>query len=213
MVASMVSLDERETAMTDTSADIRPGGFEGPVPVEHRLLGLDRRLLPATAAVLAVVVLWAVIVPWIASAMSYDNEVAAGTTLEVGADVVFTPTPGWEVDPRAEGTVILHNAAVTFSVSQGSFSGDDLGELLAAVNEVEDVTAFVGPQNSITTKSGLAGLTESFQNHSTRGSVTVFAENGIGIEVLVMGPQANVATFGNEIDEMISSIRFEEAGS
>lgn len=67
-----------------------------PVPVEHRVLGLDKRKLGGTAAVLALVVLWAVLTPFIDSKIPYDNEVAAGQTFDVGSGVTIVP--------RSDGT-------------------------------------------------------------------------------------------------------------
>ena len=198
--------------MTDMSGGNTATGAHNNVPVEHRWLGMDRRLLPPTLAVLAVVLLWAVITPWVAGLLSYDVEVEPGTTIDVGS-ISFTPTPGWEIVSQSESAVELHNAAVTVKITQGTFSGDDLSVLLAAVNDLEDIAAFVGPQNSITTDSGLVGLTESFENSSRHGLVAVFAQDGAGIEVVVEGPIPNATTFGTEIDAMISSIRFQEVGS
>lgn len=198
--------------MTEDSAGPAQVTPDGHVPVEYRLLGMDRRMVAPTLAVLAVVMLWAVVTPWIAGAMSYDVEVQPGTTIDVG-DITFTPTPGWETVSQSESGVELHNAAVTLEITQGTFSGDDLIVLLAAVNEIEDVTAFVGPQNSITTDSGLVGLTESFENNSRHGMIVVFAQDGVGIEVVVEGPSPNVTILGSEIDAMISSIRITEVAS
>jgi hypothetical protein len=68
------------------------------VPVEHRVLGLDRRSFPFAFTVLAVFLVSTVVIPRINDAIEWDDPVRAGEQLALTDSISFTPTVGWEVE-------------------------------------------------------------------------------------------------------------------
>ena len=178
-------------------------------PVEHRLFGLDRRLFGPTLGVGLLVLLWAVLVPWLAGTISFDDTIEPGTTLDAGSGVTFKPAPGWELsDTGAEGGgVEIHHSGLTFTIRTGAFDGE-LPDLLDAVNEIEDIEAIAGAQSSVVTDEGVTGISEPFDAPGKHGEIVVFAQEGIGVEVVVVGPKPSASSFGPEIDAMIRSVSF-----
>jgi hypothetical protein len=180
------------------------------VPIEHRILGLDKRKMGGTLAVLGLVVLWATIVPFIDGAIPYDEEVAAGDEFDVGGTVTIVPPVGWEVDPRTaldEGTLVVHHSGLIATTTVGAFDGD-LSELMASLNDSLDVDRITRPQNSITTNEGSTGLMESFDGFNSHGTLAVFAEDGVGVEIEVHGPEPLFTKNSDVIEQMIRSLSF-----
>lgn len=54
-------------------------------PVEHRLLGLDRRKILPSLGILAIVIFWSSVIPAIDEAMTSD-EIEAGTVFELASE-------------------------------------------------------------------------------------------------------------------------------
>ena len=180
------------------------------VPVEHRLLGLDRRTIAPTLWVLALVLLWSTIVPFIDRHVSYDVEVEPGTVLDVGSGVTIVPPPYWEIDPQTaltEGSLVVHHSGVTVTVTVGVFDGE-LSDLMASANDALDVDRITSAQTSITTSSGSVGLIEAFQSGNAHGFIAVFAEDGVGVEIEAIGPEPQIHRFESEIDDMVVSLEF-----
>ena len=68
------------------------------VPVEHRLLGMDRRSFPYALFVVAVFLVATVLVPRVNDAIGWDDPVRAGEQLALTDTIAFTPTTGWNVE-------------------------------------------------------------------------------------------------------------------
>ena len=102
---------------------------------------------------LALVVLWAVVTPFIDSKIPYDNEVAAGQTFDVGSGVTIVPPVGWDVDAQTaltEGVLVAHMGGLTVTVTVGTFDGD-LSDLMPSANDGLGVDRITSPQTSTTT--------------------------------------------------------------
>lgn len=137
-----------------------PLRHEAPVPVEYRLLGLDRRLIWPTASVYLVVFLWSGVMPAINEAV-HNKEVLAGTVYNVGP-VRFTPTQGWVITKTpfpvgSSSNAVVFKDGVTFSVKSGVWKGT-AEELLNQI--VKDQKEFVveGKLVPVTTLQKVAGL-------------------------------------------------------
>jgi hypothetical protein len=206
-----------------------PAAVPGRVPVEHRLLGLDRRTLPFAVVALAVWLLWAVVVPWIDSRVSHPEETAAGDVLEVTeGGVVFTPIPGWGLveglrttEPTRTGlvtsSVVLSADGIVFAVQQGPWSGT-AAQLLDQLDDVPTIgtagdsdVRLTGTPTTITGVDGDTGVSEGFATNRGNGlaAAYVFGEEGVLIEVL--GAPEQLAQRSQEVTDMIASFRDEEA--
>ena len=182
------------------------------VPVEHRLLGLDRRKMGGTFAVLLLVLLWAVIAPHVDASIKHDNEAAPGEVFDVGSGVTIVPPTRWQVDTQTGltvGTLVVHNAGVSITVTVGPFDGE-LPDLLDQANETLDIDGITSAQSSITTTAGSTGLIEAFTGISEEGRLAVFSEDKLGVVIEAVGPAPQVTRFVDEIDEMIISLKFGE---
>ncbi|RLE24122.1 MAG: hypothetical protein DRJ50_05125 [Actinobacteria bacterium] len=180
------------------------------VPVEHRVLGLDRRKMVGTLAVLALVILWAVVAPFVDDSIHYENEVASGETFDVGSGVTIVPPTRWEVDPQTaltQGSLVVHNGGLTVTVTVGTFDGE-LSDLMASANESLDIDRITRPQSSITTTQGSTGLIESFDAVNSHGTLSVFAEDGVGVEIESLGPEPLATKYADEINAMVISLQF-----
>jgi hypothetical protein len=107
------------------------------VPVEHRLLGLDRRQLPLALGILAVILVMTVVLPAIEHAVSWDDPVRAGDVIDMGSGIRFVPPVGWQLEQGARvgdepGTgvtgaqieALLVDGGVQVAVEASSFDGD-----------------------------------------------------------------------------------------
>lgn len=194
------------------------------VPVEHRWLGLDRRSVPYAVVALAVIALWAWVVPWVAAQVSWDDPVLAGEAIQVTDETSLSASPGWGVvsglrtsDSTRSGVeatdqVVLVKDGVVFSILQGPF--EETPEVL--LEQAEKITgtggggyAVTGEVRPVTTSSGIRGVSQDFSTVGGVGTVTAFVVEDTGIEIQVAGTEAQVTALSDEVDAMIASLRTE----
>lgn len=197
----------------------------GRVPVEHRLWGLDRRTVPLAAAVLAVWLLWAFVVPWIDDHVAWNDPVPAGALLQVDKDVTMTPASGWDLEKgllttqrtRARETYDpsgsrLTTGGVTVTVRPGPFRGTPT-QLLSRAERItttlgggKNVTVTTAP-HTIETTQGTVGAVEGYRTLRGDGIVAAFVFGGRGVTVAAFGPPAEMQRLGGEVRDMIVSLR------
>ncbi|HET9772466.1 MAG TPA: hypothetical protein VFS16_16345 [Acidimicrobiia bacterium] len=223
---------------TDAPSAARP--VDGHVPVEHRWFGLDRRTLPLTLCVLAVMVVYTVVLPAIDNAVGWDDETSAGDVIDLGEGVTFVPPAGWELtdgirvgdEPlsgvTAAGAVAaLGNGGVRVVVERSGFDGT-ADELLDQVNRTRSRSdaapnrAFkvTGPRDTVTTASGISGVSEAYTSANGEGRVLAFTlgaggsgEAPTGVVVTVDATASQYATQSAAVDALIASIAYDEAAS
>ncbi|ORM35161.1 hypothetical protein [Williamsia sp. 1135] len=178
-------------------------------------------MFPYAAAILAVWLVWAIIVPAIDSAVSSDNPTAAGDRMQVTSTVSLAVGPDWNIDSGFRvgergasdslPAVVLTQSGITFAVEADKFSGT-ADELLSQIDAVDSATygqsvlALSGSREPVTTEGGLSGVQIRFDTPRAAGSVTTFVARGDGIRVQVVGPPDQLANRGQEIDAMIDSV-------
>ncbi len=188
-----------------------PLRHEAPVPVEYRLLGLDRRLIWPTVSVYLVVFLWSGVMPAINEAV-HNKEVLAGTAYNVGP-VRFTPTQGWVITKTpfpagSSSNAVVFKDGVTFSVKSGIWKGT-AEELLNQI--VKDQNEFVveGKPVPVTTLQKVAGVAKRINGSDYTGLLLAYVDGkGQGVEVIVKGPAATSTQLEQPIADMIKSITF-----
>jgi len=149
---------------------------QGPhrVPVDHRLLGLDKRRLSFAVAALAVWLFWVVMVPAVDDAVPWRDETRPGDVLQLTPTVTMTPAVGWGVqsglrtsDRTASGdtsdNVVLVDDGVAFQITSGAWTGTPT-ELL----------------DQITVITGTVTGSEGFR--LTRGATTIRTTQGVGFD-------------------------------
>ncbi len=198
------------------------------VPVEQRWLGLDRRSLPYGLVALAILALWAWVLPWVNGRVAWDDPTRAGDAIQVTENVTMTVPPGWGVvaglrttdDPRGPDQsapqVVLVKDGVVFSILQGPFA-ESPTRLLDQANRITGAQSSgfhtSDETHNVTTAGGLRGVTENFTAPAAIGNVTAFVVDGQGIELQVAGPRPQVNSLQEDTDAMIHSLARDGSGS
>jgi hypothetical protein len=195
----------------------------GRVPVEHRVLGLDRRTIPFAAVAVAVWLLWTVVLPWIDGRVAWNDPIRAGERIRLTDDVTFAPAVGWGLQSGLRTTdvtssgqtstdVVLTSDGVTFYIQRGAWDGTPR-QLLDQITKITTTTS--GDQSfelssrpvTFQTASGHDGVLESFRSTRVEGLLAALVFGGEGLRVQAVGPSQQLATHAEEIGRMISSIR------
>jgi hypothetical protein len=193
----------------------------GRVPVEHRLLGLDKRSFPPALFVVAVFLVATVLVPRVNDAIAWDDPVRAGEQLALTDSVAFTPATGWNVERGfrvgAGGSAVTSGEAtvagdgVTFDIVPDTFDGTP-AELLDQIEKVTSRTGdptfqVEGDPATITTPAGDVGVIQTYSSVNGDGLVAAFVIGDTGLEITAYGPPAQMTAAADDIHDMIASIR------
>lgn len=214
--------------------------MDGHVPVEHRFLGLDRRTIPLTLIVLAVMLFFMVAMPAIDRSVGWDDETEPGDVIDLGSGVTFTPPVGWELtdgirvgDEPASGLgagdvfASVGNGGVVVLVRRGAFDGSadallDQINRLRTTSESEPNRAFkvTGPRRTVTTATGITGVEEAYTSASGEGRIVAFTldagEGGstpTGVVIEIDGNHDAYATQAAEVEALVDSLVYEEPAS
>lgn len=198
------------------------------VPVEHRVLGLDRRSLPYALTALAIWALWTVVVPGVNAAVPWDDPIRAGDTIRLSETVTFTPAVGWglqeglrtgdttESRDTTTGGALLVGDGVQFQVRTGPWSGPPLA-LLQQITKITTTVAagqgfhVTGGTSTIQARTGENGALETFATPRGEGVIAAFVFEGTGVQIQAVGPAAQMAAQAGTIEEMITSVGDERA--
>ena len=193
------------------------------MPVEHRLLGMDRRTFPYAIAAIVVWALWALVVPLIDAAVPWDDPIRPGDTIQVAPGVTFTPAVGWglqsglrttdRTESQATSTenVLLTSGGVQFRITPGPWPGTP-AELLAQITKITTTASgregfhVTGGADTVTARSGERGVLETFSSPRAEGIIAAFAFDGLGLQVQAVGPPAQVAARAADVRAMLESI-------
>jgi hypothetical protein len=214
------------------SSDV-PARPEDWVPVEHRILGIDKRTIAPSLAVLVFAIVLAVVLPAVDDTVGYDAPIVAGDVMDlVGGTLTFVPAEGWNrIDGSLVGegpaesvgsvsTVVLKDARVTITTGEFDGTPDELLDQINELNEnLEDPRGLgaAGPRQEITTASGLTGVAETFTGLDERGVVAAFVVDvdgtSVGVEIVVRGSTGSIGEHLEEIATMLDTMALQDAGS
>ncbi len=183
------------------------------VPVEHRIVGLDRRTLPFALAAVAVWLLWTVVLPWVDGRIGWEDTIRAGERVRLADDVTFAPAPGWGLqsglrttDTTSSGAtstkqVEVTNDGVIFGVQRGTWTGTPR----ALLDQITKITSTEAGRDgfhlstrptSIQTASGGDGVLEGFKTPRSEGLIAAFVFGDTGLQVQVVGAPAQLLMMG-----------------
>jgi hypothetical protein len=202
------------------------GQPDGWVPVERRVLGIDRRTIAPALAVLVFLAFMAIVLPTIDESVDYDDPIVAGDVMDVVAGkLTFVPAVGWnrvdgslvgEGPPEAVGsvsTVVIGDVRVTISTGEFDGTPDELLDQINSVNELLQDPRGLGssnPRQEITTASGITGVTETFTGLYVRGVSAAFVVDvdgtSVGVEIVVSGSADSIGEHLEEIATMLDSM-------
>ena len=191
------------------------------VPVQHRFGGLDRRSFVPALVVVGIWLLWAVAVPHLDGAIDHEDQVRSGERFAISDELAITPPSGWDVisgfrvtDVPATGSgdeAVFSNGTVTVIVSTDDYTGTP-NDLLEQIDKVTSATGAVESfhvtdgRASVTTSTGLTGVSETYTGRGFEGTITAFVSDGTGIQVQSAGQPDQETAVSRQIAHMIDSI-------
>ncbi|NUO57756.1 MAG: hypothetical protein HOV78_13880 [Hamadaea sp.] len=199
---------------------------DGWVPVENRLLGLDRRTLLPALFVLVVALL--LIYGWqaIAAAIPWRNQITAGQLLDLGDGATAVPPVGWQLQkgtltsglPTSATSLetLIAGGGTTIEFTGVAFTGSAT-EFLDQVQRAEQTEPVLasGSRGTITTSSGLVGVSQTSSGPSGDGLDVAFkmstgAQDAVNaapaLLVRVRGAPGQLAQNQNTITAVLDSI-------
>jgi hypothetical protein len=204
-----------------------PGGRP---PVEHRLLGLDRRTFRLPLVVVGVFVLWVFVAPAVDGAFEYDDPVRAGDALIVAPGVTMAPPVGWNVtagvrvsdDTRGPGgdapRTSVSGSGIAVSTNAGPFEGDarTLNAQVERVQEQLDTGGLFSVAGKLETVTidGRHGVARRFTVPDQEGAIFTFVDGGTGLSITISGPPSTLSHESAALGRMLASLDFDsEAGA
>lgn len=202
------------------------------VPVERRRLGLDRRSLLPGLVVAVIGLLFGGVLPLVDDAVAWDDPIAPGERVAIGAVATAAPPAGWQLVGGirvGEGTVGPTGATATLFAEGVTLSaaltplpdGPDAAlDLLTAdlAGLSPDGFTVVGEPRRLTTDGGLSGVEQQWSTTAEQGLITVVAlpagqGTTAGVAVRAKGVGTSFDARRGDIDSTIASIAVvEETG-
>ncbi|GGN26183.1 hypothetical protein FHR83_007327 [Actinoplanes campanulatus] len=179
--------------------------------------------LPGTLSLLIALVLASILavlafgLPALDRAVPAERPVAAGEPYRVAAGVTIVPPDGASLDatgtrPGAErGTALFRLGRVQYAIGVEPFKGDLTA---AAVRLRQRITGTSGNQVTgthltVSTAGGLAGVEGGYTAGDRDGRYAVFVADGLIIEVMVSGDDADLERALPRIDASTRTLRYE----
>ncbi|QQQ74235.1 hypothetical protein IOD16_23890 [Saccharothrix sp. 6-C] len=148
------------------------GSPPGWVPVEHRVLGLDRRTFTPALVVLVVALALGYGLAALNAAIPWHNEVRAGDVLDLGDGATAVPPVGWHLE---SGTLVgrgqespvrlqalLASGGATVELRGAAFEGTAEAFLdQVRRSQGDDVRGVSGSRATLTTDAGVVGVAQS----------------------------------------------------
>ncbi len=207
--------------MASTAADGK-WALDTPPPVEHRFLGLDKRLIRPTLGILLIQIILAGVLPAINDSIEAE-EFASGTVLELNRGFTFVPADGWssvEVPKPGAPTLTIFRDAVTFTISVGEFDGSPQDLLDELVEEYDGDFKVKGDPQVFALGEALRGAGVEITTEANSGMVVgliseVESPTGrvLAVTVRVESPQGeDISGYLEEVAAMLASIRVPQSG-
>ncbi|WP_433384296.1 hypothetical protein ACQPZX_23550 [Actinoplanes sp. CA-142083] len=192
------------------------------VPVERRLLGLDKRTLPPALAVvlLFAIAVWAL--PWVNEKVHVDDPIVAGDVIQVGPSVEFVPAVGSNLvhglrqgDAGATGypeQAVVTYEGIGFEVIADAYDGTP-AQLLEQIKKNDEGLRdngglrVTGDPVTITNDAGDEGVFARYDGNGSIGAIAAFVFDGIGVEVVTQGPPTVEDAVPPAVAAMIRSVR------
>jgi hypothetical protein len=145
---------------------------EGWIPVEHRVLGLDRRTFKPALFSLIVGLLLTYGWQGLDAAIPWHREIKAGDVLDLGGGATAVPPVGWQLEEGVlTGAVTASPTSLRVVLATGGATIVGLGTSFTGTadafldqvqrSEGEDPTGVSGSRATLTTVAGLVGVVQS----------------------------------------------------
>ncbi|MFC4603579.1 hypothetical protein [Rhodococcus kronopolitis] len=195
------------------------------VPVDRRILGLDRRTLLPALGILLLAFLYATVVPAIDRSIAYDDPVAAGEVLVLADGVTVDPPDGWNLvsglratDTTTSGIkgtdAVFGSGTMVLSMSATDFGGsvdallDEAAGRSEGMNRAEGLR-LTGERQEIYSGAGTRGVVEKFTEANREGFFAAFVDDGTAVTITGVGLPGDVIADNADVETTMRSIRFE----
>jgi hypothetical protein len=196
------------------------------IPVEHRLLGLDRRTFkPALIAlVIGLVLIYGL--QGLNAAIPWRNEIRAGQVLDLGSGATAVPPVGWQLE---SGTLTGGAGAVATSLEILLASGGAKIEIVGTTYEGSaaafldqvgrsqgDSARVSSGQGTVTTDAGLVGVVKSQTGPSGDGIDVAFKmalgdsqaiDSAPALLVRIRTAAGQLEQYQNDVNALLRSIK------
>ena len=196
---------------------------DGWVPVERRLLGLDRATIAPALVVVALTAVAVWLLPTLNGHVVRTDVARSGDVIRVGDAVTFTPTPGWNIltgeregAPEPSGryaeTAAVSHGGVVLQVRTDTFDGTP-AQLLAQLKRTGALLRgtggyrVTGATSAIEAGEGQRGVAARFSGTAGNGLIAAFVTDGHGVSVVAVGPEGGDPATTTDVDRMIRSLR------
>lgn len=195
------------------------------VPVEHRLLGLDRRTFAPALIALAIALVLAYGLPALNAAIPWHNEIRAGDLLDLGDGATAAPPVGWQLQSGTlTGTAVANPASLQVVLATGGATIELRGATYHGTadafldqvrrSEGDDAPAIDGTRGTVTTTAGLTGVAQSTTSPGGDGLDVAFKVAGRGqaagpapaLLVRVRTAPGQFERYRDEIDGVLRSV-------
>ncbi|MFG1783319.1 hypothetical protein ACGFIU_12820 [Rhodococcus oryzae] len=195
------------------------------VPVDRRILGLDRRTLLPAMGILALAFLYATVIPAIDRSIAYDDPVAAGEVLVLKEGVTVDPPDGWNLasglrttDATTSGVTgtdaVLGSGTMVLSMRTTDFGGSVDALLDESAGRSEGMyraegMRLTGERQEIYSTTGTRGVLEKFTEPDREGFLAAFVDDGTAVLITGVGLPGDVIADNADVEATLGSIRFE----
>lgn len=194
----------------------------GWVPVERRVLGIDKATIAPALVVLALAVLLSFGVPALDDAVAEGAVARADDRIALRDGYSFSPSAGWTItdgvladDEARSGspaTASITDGAASFEANVVRFTGTP-GELLDLVADSADLLRdswgyrVIGDPVSVQTGSGVRGARAEVSGVHVGGFVAAFTDGESGLVITALGPETGLSSHDTSaIETMLDSI-------
>ncbi|WP_367127716.1 hypothetical protein [Saccharothrix sp. HUAS TT1] len=172
-----------------------------------------------SAVVFAVIVLLVGALVVVDSNTSGAEEVAPGTTVDVGKGVTFVPADGWSLvrentTPGSEAAVAAQGGSFSVQVKEWDDSLDAEVERTRRTIDANSLRV-IGDGAPFRTEGGLTGTRLGYTGPTTQGSAWVAVDDAADLAVVVFASSVpeTAQRVSGPFDEMTNSIRMTGAGA
>ncbi|MEU8244369.1 hypothetical protein AB0C07_39445 [Actinoplanes missouriensis] len=201
------------------------------VPVDRRLLGLDKRTLLPAAVVLLLFAVAVWILPAINNRVTVEDPIVAGDVIQVGSVVEFVPAVGANLllglrkgQPGPGGdypsTAAVSYQGTVFEIITDAYNGTP-AQLLEQIKKNDEGLRVpdggglhvTSEPVTITNAAGEHGVAAHYDGTQSVGLVAAFVFGGTGVEIEIVGPQQVQDNVTQQIAAMLRSVRPVAPGS
>lgn len=175
-------------------------------------LDTSRAALLGSLAIIAVVALWALVLPFINSLVEGANPFKADEPFDLGGGASIVPVDGWSLDPAGNEGIftIMDKGAAVLTVVAATDSTEAIGDALqtAADGLADDPSTHweIGEATTFNTGAGAPGGSITAHSPSDVSSTWIIDDGVRNVTAIGTSSETTWSQFGPEMETMIRSV-------